>query len=191
MLIPDNTPVMIKETYRPSSTRHAIGCPRIMDLMVFVLSIVVITACTPPPSPQLPTVTETSIALKTPHPKKTATPQIVATVLMAELIGELNIVDGCVRVIDRVDNVSRLLVWPPDFEVTIEKDTVRVITGKVSGNHTEVLLHDGDMVFFGGGEVSQPNEQLLSSEPKNCPGPYWLVGSSGERYPAPTETNPK
>jgi hypothetical protein len=115
----------------------------------------------------------------------------VATFWTAEIIGKLTIVEGCVRVIDRVNNVSHLLVWPPDFEVTIEKDTVRIIGGKVSGNHTESLLHDGEMVYFGGGETSQPNEQLLSSEPPNCPGPYWVVGSSGERYPAINETSPR
>jgi hypothetical protein len=190
MLFPDSTPVVAKEAYRPSSTRHAIGCPRIMALMMFVLSIAVTTTCSAPPSPQLPVVTETPLEIKTPQPKETAPPHVVATVLLSEIVGELDIVDGCVRVIDRVDNVSSLLVWPPDFEVTIEKDTVRIIGGKVSGNHTESLLHDGEMVYFGGGEISQPNEQQLSSESPNCPGPYWLAGSIGERYPAINETSP-
>ena len=155
--------------------------------MMIVLLIAVITACSARPSP---VATATPLAVKTPRPNETVTPQVVATVLLAELIGKLNIVDGCVRVIDRVDNVSSLLVWPPDFEVTIEKDTVRVIGGKVSGNHTEALLHEGDMVLFGGGEISELNARPLLKEPPNCPGPYWLVGSSGEPYPAINETSP-
>ncbi len=159
-------------------------------LKAFLMSLTGITACAKLPSSELSATKKTLVISETPIPPETPTPVVVATVLTAELVGKLNIVDGCVRVIDRVDNVSRLLAWPPDFEVTIEKDTVRIIGGKVSGNHTESLLPDGEMVYFGGGEISQPNEQQLSSEPPNCPGPYWLAGSGGERYPAVNETSP-
>jgi hypothetical protein len=190
MLFPNIRAVIARQVFCSLSSRYPNQRKSVVALMAFLMSLSVITACVTLPSFELSAAKKSPAITETPRPKETATPHVVATVLTAELIGKLNIVDGCVRIIDRVDNVSSLLVWPPDFEVTIEKDTVRVIGGKVSGNHTEALLHDGEMVLFGGGEISQPNEQLLSSEPPNCPGPYWLVGSSGERYPAINEINP-
>lgn len=133
---------------------------------------------------------KTVVITETPVPPETPTPNVVATFWTAELVGELTIDEGCVRVIGRVDNVSRLLVWPPDYEMSVEKDTVRVIGGKVTGKHTEALLHDGEVVLPGGGETSEINEQLKSSVPPNCQGPYWVVGSWIGPYPASNETSP-
>jgi hypothetical protein len=159
--------------------------------MAFLMSLAVITACVTRPAVELPAAKRPPTITETPRPTETATPHVVATVLLAELIGKLKLVDGCVRVISRYDNVvSRLLVWPPDFEVTIEKDSVRVIGGKVSGKRTEAFLQDGEMVLFGGGEISELNARPLLKEPPICSGPYWLVGSIGEPYPAINETVP-
>lgn len=185
MHFPDVCTVLAQEASRQSSPRYAICRSRIMALMMLGLSLIVIAACIAPPS-----MTKTPTHTETPRPIETATPHLLPTVLTAELIGKLKIVEGCVRVTGTNDNAGSLLVWPPDFEATIEKDTVRVIGGKVSGIHTEALLHDGEMVFIGGGEISEPNEQLRSTEPPNCPGPYWLAGSAGEPYPAPNKSNP-
>ncbi len=140
--------LMVKETYRLSFVRPAIGRPRIMILLSLGLSIAVIVACSALPSLPSPAGTETPEAVRTSFPKETATIHIEPTVLLAEIIGKLNIVDGCARILDRADNVSRLLVWPPGYKVRIEKDTVGIIVGDGSGNRTEVLLHDGEMVFL-------------------------------------------
>ncbi len=189
MLFRKNRVDVSKKTPSPPSSQDLIRRPSAVPLMMILLFIVV-AACSAPSSSQLSDLKITPTKIETPQLTETATPYVVATFWTAKLIGKLTIVEGCVRVIDKVDAVSLLLVWPPDFEATIEKDTVHVIGGKVTGNRKEVILHDGEMVLFGGGEISQPNEQLLSSEPNNCPGPFWVVGSTGEPYPGINETSP-
>jgi hypothetical protein len=190
MQFPKIRAVIARQLSCPLSSRYPNQRKSVVALMAFLMSLTVITACVALPAFELPAAKRPPAITETPRPTETAAPYVVATVLTAELIGKLKLVDGCVRVISRYDNVSRLLVWPPDFEVTIEKDSVRVIGGKVSGNHTEAFLHDGEMVLFGGGEISELNARPLLKEPPNCPGPYWLVGSIGEPYPAINETVP-
>lgn len=106
----------------------------------------------------------------------TAGPQVVATSWTAELIGELVEVEHCIRVNDRDSDTSYLLVWPPDITATTENDTVRVVTGAITGNRKEVVLHVGEMVRLSGGETENLDEQLRQALPANCPGPYWVVG---------------
>lgn len=102
----------------------------------------------------------------------TASPQVVATAFTAELIGKLSIVDGCVRVNIDKNNVSYLLVWPPGITVTIDKETVQIITGVTTGNQNKTILHNGEEVRLSGGETAQPGLNITP----NCPGPYWVVG---------------
>jgi hypothetical protein len=190
MLISNIRAVIAKQISCQLFSRYPMRCPRVMTLMAFLMSLIVITACVKLPSVELSATKETLVTTATPIPPETPTPVVVATFWTSELVGELTIDDGCVRVIDRVDKVSSLLVWPPDFEMSIEQDTVRVIGGKVTGKHTEVILHNGEVVLLGGGETSELNEQLKSSVPPNCPGPYWVVGSQVGPYPASNETSP-
>lgn len=77
----------------------------------------------------------------------------------------------------RDSNTSYLLVWPPDFVATTETNTVRVVSGIVTGNHKEVVLHIGTLVYLGGGEARHLDEQLQQTVPPNCQGPYWVVGN--------------
>lgn len=189
MLIPNIRAVIAKQISCHLFSRYPMRRPRVMALMAFLMSLTVITACVKLPSSELSATKETLVTA-TPISPETPTPVVVATFWTAELVGELTIDEGCVRVIDRVDKVSSLLVWPPDFEMSIEQDTVRVIGGKVTGKRTEVILHDGEVVLLGGGETSELNEQLKSSVPPNCLGPYWVVGSQVGPYPASNETSP-
>lgn len=103
-------------------------------------------------------------------------PQVVATSWTAELIGELVEVEHCIRVNDRDSNTSYLLVWPPDITATTDKYTVRVVTGVITGNRKEVVLHIGEIVRLSGGETESLDEQLRQGLPANCQGPYWVVG---------------
>lgn len=107
----------------------------------------------------------------------TAGPQVIATFWTAQLIGELVQVGDCLRVNDRDSDTSYLLVWPPDLAVTIEGNTVRVVSGIVTQNRKEVVLHMGTLVYLGGGETTHLDEQLQQTIPANCQGPYWVVGN--------------
>ena len=112
---------------------------------------------------------------KTPEnePTPMPTPMVVVTRMAALHIGPLTMVDGCLRTGDDAD--SNLVVWPPDFEVSIENDIIRVL---YDDHEVEVQL--GQAVRLGGGEVKSLeafDERTRQQIPAGCPGPYWLVGS--------------
>jgi len=114
------------------------------------------------------------VAACNPIPKSgsTSTPQIVATRLTAEVYGRLVVVDDCLRV-NTDHGTSYLLVWPSGFAMSMNGDAVEVadaITGE------EAAWRVGDMVWLGGGEVSNLDEQTRQSVPRQCPGPYWAAG---------------
>ena len=104
------------------------------------------------------------------------TQEVVVTAWTAVVIGELINIDGCVRIRNPDIEVDYAIVWTPDVSATIEGETIRIISGIVRGNISEVVLNFGDIVRFSGGETSHPDEQLLQNLPSNCQGPYWVVG---------------
>lgn len=104
------------------------------------------------------------------------TPEVIITAMTAEVIGELIHIDGCICIRDRESEVDYAIVWTPDMAATVEGDAVRIISGMVSGNSSEVVLHFGDIVRFSGGETTHPEEELLQDLPASCQGPYWVVG---------------
>jgi heat shock protein HslJ len=88
-------------------------------------------------------------------------------------VGPLTMVDGCLRV--GGSEAGNLVVWPPDFEVSIENDTIWVL---YDDHKVEVRL--GQVVRLGGGEVKSIeafDKRTRRQIPVGCPGPYWLVGS--------------
>ena len=106
-------------------------------------------------------------------PTPTPMPMVVTTRMAALFIGPLTMSDGCLRVAD--SEASNLVVWPPDFEVSVENDTIRVL---YDDHEVEVRL--GQVVRLGGGEVKSIeafDERTRRQIPAGCPGPYWLVGS--------------
>lgn len=102
-----------------------------------------------------------------------ATPPIIATRLLAEMVGKLTIDDECLRINDY------LLVWSPDFIVTIKEDMVE-ITDELTGK--KVVWRSGDTVQVGGGEVSylsldeQVSQRTLARCAKGGTGAFWLMG---------------
>jgi heat shock protein HslJ len=93
--------------------------------------------------------------------------------MTALYVGPLTMVDGCLRTGD--SEADNLVVWPPDFEVTVENDIIRV---RYDDQDVEVRL--GQVVHLGGGEVKsiEAFDDLTRQQvPSGCPGPYWLVGS--------------
>ncbi len=116
-----------------------------------------------------------AVSEKTPENKATLTPmpRVVVTRMTALYIGPLTMVDGCLRLGE--GEAGNLVVWPPDFEVSIENDTIWVL---YDDHKVEVRL--GQVVRLGGGEVKSIeafDERTRQQIPTGCPGPYWLVGS--------------
>ena len=112
---------------------------------------------------------------KTPENEAMLTPMpgVVVTRMVALYVGPLTMVDGCLRLGE--GEAGNLVVWPPDFEVSIENDTIRVL---YDDHKVEVRL--GQVVRLGGGEVKSIDafdERTRQGIPAGCPGPYWLVGS--------------
>jgi hypothetical protein len=106
----------------------------------------------------------------------TTIPEIIATAWTASLVGKLEMIDGCLRVISVENDTDYVLVWPPDYSITIDNNKVRVVSGIVTGNHREILLNIGETVKMSGGETEQLSEKMYQSLPSNCVGPYWIVG---------------
>jgi hypothetical protein len=122
-------------------------------------------------SPTLP-------ATSTKTPENTSpTPGVVVTAWAALANGTLIKTDGCLLLRSSDDNTAYTLVWPPDFAVTIEGDTVKVTSGIIAGSRIETIHRIGEKVTLGGGTTNQLSEALQKTVPANCAAPYWVVGS--------------
>lgn len=82
---------------------------------------------------------------------------------------------------------SLLLVWPPEYEVTVEGDGVRIVDyqGQVT------ILRAGQTVDLGGGMTGENymRQQLRPGMPPDCTGPFWVVGDiAATAVPAPSLT---
>jgi hypothetical protein len=97
--------------------------------------------------------------------------------LTAEAHGKLIQSGGCLYLHNADFNVNFALVWPPDFATTVEGQSVKVISGMVTGLRKEVVLQIGENLEMGGGSfdaLTGENQKLI---PPDCPGPYWVVGT--------------
>jgi hypothetical protein len=128
-----------------------------------------------------PTTMPTSHPLSPVPQDSSATPEVVSTRLTALLIGELVLVDNCLRIKAPYSTTSHLLVWPPDFEFRVRGDIVEV-TDKLYGDTK--TWHLGDTIEIGGGEILRLDEQLQQRLPVHCRGPYWVFGG----WLRPTQT---
>jgi hypothetical protein len=99
------------------------------------------------------------------------------TAWTARTEGTLSFNDQCLRV-KWDDQPSKLLLWPPDFRVTMNGNTLQMVQGLVSGNQKETDFQIGDYVVLGGG-VPDGNidKSFFQVSSPTCPGPYWVVGS--------------
>jgi hypothetical protein len=113
-------------------------------------------------------------------PTPSVTPKVMITAWTAELDGMLVKADGCLQVMDQIDQSAYTLIWPADVSVAVTNDTVTVTFGLVTGSRREVVLRIGENVQIGGGETKKPGAQLQRTLPANCKGPYWVVGNNIE-----------
>jgi len=125
--------------------------------------------------------------LSTPTPS--STPYVIQTAWVATIYGKLVQANGCLQVINQLDQSIYTLVWPPDVSAAVTGDTVTVTFGLVTGHRREVVLHLGERVQIGGGETERLGEQLQHMLPVSCTGPYWIVGNNIEPLRPTDETN--
>ena len=95
-------------------------------------------------------------------------------VMTAEIFGTLVVVDDCIRVNDNESGTSYLLVWPSDFTLITDNDTIQILNG-----YDEIVARVGDKVRIDGGEIKSLsffNESMQKKLPPNCLAPYWIVG---------------
>jgi len=140
--------------------------PKVLGALTIAAMLLGLTACAE--------VLDTS-----PKPNLTLTPQVVTTRLTALLIGRLSLQDNCLRV------NGHLLVWPPEFTVSIESETVKVQDGFSAD---KAIWQIGQEVQLGGGEVQYQylTAAVQQRVPTDCKGPYWLVGDIAvPRTPSP------
>jgi hypothetical protein len=97
----------------------------------------------------------------------------IRVVMEAELIGELALVNGCLRVNSIYGDSSVLPIWPPEFTLKAENDALQVLDGA-----GQVVARVGEEVYMGGGEGSATSlaDCVRQQLPADCTGPYWIVG---------------
>lgn len=98
---------------------------------------------------------------------------LVTSVMEAELMGDLALADGCLRVRSIYGDDSLLPIWPPEFTLQAENDQIQVLDGD-----GRVVARVGEEVYMGGGRVSSPAmpDCVRQQLPAECSGPYWMVG---------------
>lgn len=125
-------------------------------LILLLLSV----ACTPSAGQALPASS----------PSATPTPRVLPTRLLALLSGQLVRVDGCFRV--NTEQGSVLIGWTPVFSVHLEQDAIE-ITDTLTGEQARWQL--GDWIRVGGAVPSQMDPEFRHGQPRDCPGPYFVM----------------
>jgi len=101
--------------------------------------------------------------------------ELDSVALEALFIGDLTIVDDCLRATDS-DGHTVLPIWPHDFSLYVQGDAIQILDGD-----GYLVARVGDHLGIGGGEIPtsfartkvDSSTQLILDA---CPGPYWLVG---------------
>ena len=95
-------------------------------------------------------------------------------VMDGETYGTLVLVDNCIRVDSDDSDNSYLLIWPPDFNISIENGTIKILNGD-----GEIVAHIGDKVHISGGGIPSPSvfdKPIQEQVPPQCTKPYWIIG---------------
>lgn len=97
-----------------------------------------------------------------------------ATFMAALLEGKLIEKDDCLRVRAGDSNDSYLIIWQPDYFLNNDEGIVEILD-----RNGEAVAWVEEVIGLGGGEVSLTEDlkqQLREPLPKQCEGPYWLMG---------------
>jgi hypothetical protein len=88
--------------------------------------------------------------------------------------GTLVLADNCIRLERDKPLANYLLIWPPDFNISIENGTIKIVNGD-----GKIVASIGDRVQMSGGEIhllSQLDKSIQEQVPPQCTGPYWIMG---------------
>lgn len=93
--------------------------------------------------------------------------------MAAELVGDLVLNDGCLRIESLYGDESYLPIWPPEFTVGLEGEVPVVLDGQ-----GDIAGRVGDEIYMGGGEASENALPACVREqmPEDCGGKVWVVG---------------
>lgn len=91
----------------------------------------------------------------------------------AELMGQLKLVDGCLRI---ESDTSYAPVWPPGYTLTFASGVVEIVDVRGRG-----VAYVGDEIYVDGGEtpvrgIPAIAETMQEEMIARCEGPYWFVG---------------
>jgi len=91
----------------------------------------------------------------------------------AELVGKLELTDGCLQIDSLYGDGAVIPVWPAEYTIAAEGDSLIVFDGE--GNP---LIREGEEVYMGGGEGSNSGmlECVRQQLPDSCDGKFWYVG---------------
>jgi hypothetical protein len=93
--------------------------------------------------------------------------------MAAELVGDLVLSEGCLRVESLYSDESYIPVWPSEFTIAFENDVPVVLDGDGM-----VVGRTGEEIYMGGGESSSMAVPACAQAqmPEKCDGKYWMVG---------------
>jgi hypothetical protein len=93
--------------------------------------------------------------------------------MAAELVGELVLEDGCLRIESIYGDGSYLTIWLPEFKIIFDGGVPVVLDGE-----GVVVGKVGEEIYMGGGEGREQSMLacVRTQLPPTCGGPYWLVG---------------
>ncbi len=147
--------------------------------LVFLALLLAMTACTSATdSPVQPGKSNSPATASNPS-KTIFFPRQVKTdgeraVMDGEIDGTLVMVNNCIRIQSDEAKESYLLIWPPDFDISIEDGTIEILNGDDT-----IVAHIGDMVHIGGGEIpllSMLDKSIQEQVPPQCSARYWIIG---------------
>ena len=94
----------------------------------------------------------------------------------ALLIGEVVVVDSCLRVDARESSTDYIPIWPNGFSLRDENGIVEVLN-----EQGQVVARVGEEIQAGGGGIPRDSDMswilpLAKPLPELCPGQYWAIG---------------
>jgi len=94
-------------------------------------------------------------------------------VMEAELVGDLVLKGGCLRIESIYNEDSYLPVWPPEFTLGEASGVITILDGE-----GQVVARVGEEIYMGGG-IGAANaiaDCARRQLPDTCGGPFWIVG---------------